>query len=664
MHESESAVTRRYAPASMCGICGILATSPSFDASEDTVVAMRDTMVHRGPDDAGADSWSSDSRRVAFGHRRLSIVDLSPAGHNPMPNEDESVWITFNGEIYNHRALRAELEAKGHRYRSHTDTETIIHLYEEEGPRCVERLQGMFAIAIWDGRRQELFLARDRLGIKPLYYTQPAGGFLFASEIKALLAHPAVSADLDEQAFFHYLTFVCTPAPLTMFKGIHKLAPGERMVVRANGSTDSEIFWSPMSERAEREVAGMSEAQMEERLLTLLRASIEKRMMADVPFGVFLSGGVDSSTNVALMSELMSDPVRTFSVAFKDYERYNEFQFAREIAQRFGADHHEIVIDWDDLESFLPEMIFHQDEPIADWVCVPLHYVAKLARENDTIVVQVGEGSDELFHGYDHYISAARFRRRFWEPFQHVPGPLRRGTGRAVTELARRVGRGEVHALAVAEAAAGRLPFWGGAICYQGAIKERILARNGRSVPDSYEVVERFWKDAERERPDANLLAKMTYLELKQRLAELLLMRVDKMTMATSVEARVPFLDHELVEFALALPPEMKVRDGVGKYLLKKAVAGSILPEHIVYRPKQGFGAPVAEWFKGELGLRAQRWINASALRERGLLDYDEIDRMWEAHRRGPVNWGFHLWNLYNVSAWYDYWVAGRTVEV
>src|SRR5436190_2660076 len=268
----------------MCGICGILSTSASFDASESTVVAMRDTMRHRGPDDAGADSWAAGDGRVAFGHRRLSIVDLSPAGHNPMPNEDGTVWITFNGEIYNHVALRKELEAKGHRYRSHCDTETIVHLWEEEGPRCVERLQGMFAIAIWDARRGELFLARDRLGIKPLYYAELAGGFVFGSEIKALLEHPALTPDLDETAFFHYLTFICTPAPSTMFKGISKLAPGERMTVRADGSTKSDIFWSPMSEQAARDVAEMSEAQMEERLMELLRASIEKRMMADVPF--------------------------------------------------------------------------------------------------------------------------------------------------------------------------------------------------------------------------------------------------------------------------------------------------------------------------------------------------------------------------------------------
>lgn len=621
---------------------------------------MRDTMAHRGPDDAGADAWTAGDVRVALGHRRLSIVDLSPAGHNPMPNEDASIWITFNGEIYNHAALRRELEAKGHRYRSHCDTETIVHLYEEEGPRCVERLQGMFAIAIWDSRRRELFLARDRLGIKPLYYARPPGGFVFASEIKALLAHPAITPELDEEAFFHYLTFVCTPAPLTMFAGIQKLAPAERMTVRADGSVESDVYWSPMSPAAASEVAQMSETELEERLLELLRASIEKRMMADVPFGVFLSGGVDSSTNVALMSELMSDPVRTFSVGFLEHEQYNEFEFAREISRRFGTEHHEVILDSGDLESFMPELIFHQDEPIADWVCVPLHFVAKLARETGTIVVQVGEGSDELFHGYDGYIRAARLQRQLWEPFQRVPGPLRRVAGRAVTEVAQRVGRGEPYAIAISEAAHGRLPFWGGAICYRGPAKERVVGANGHVPPDSYDVVRRFWEQAERDRPGADLLQKMTYLELKQRLAELLLMRVDKMTMATSVEARVPFLDHEVVEFALALPPEMKVQKGMGKYLLKQAVSRSLLPEHIVYRKKQGFGAPVAEWFRGDFGRRARDEIERSALRERELLDYTEIARLWAEHRRGPVNWAFQLWNLYNVSAWYDYWVAGR----
>ena len=646
----------------MCGINGILATRDSFACNEEIATRMRDTMGHRGPDDGG--TWSSPDGRVALGHRRLSIVDLSPAGHNPMPNEDGSVWITFNGEIYNHMDLRPELEAKGHVYRSHTDTETILHLYEEEGPRCVERLDGMFAFAIWDTRRRELFLARDRIGKKPLYYAQRPDGFVFASEIKALLEHPAISPELDEEAFHHYLTFVCTPAPMTMFKGIKKLAPSERMVVRADGSVSSDRYWSPMSPSLAKELHDAPEAELEERLLDLLRESIRKRMMSDVPFGVFLSGGVDSSTNVALMSELMSDPVRTFSVAFEEHDQYNELEYAREIAKRFGTDHHEVVLGSEDLENFLPELIHHQDEPLADWVCVPLHFVAKLARENGTIVVQVGEGSDELFHGYDLYMSAARLERVFTRRFQRLPRPLRMGASRAVSGVARRAGRGEVQALNVAEAAEGRLPFWGGAICYRGDLKERVLAdgANG-ATPSSYAVVERLWAEAERDLPGADYLQKMTYLELKQRLAELLLMRVDKMTMATSVEARVPFLDQDLVRFATALPPQMKVRDGTGKYLLKRAVSRDLLPEHIVYRKKQGFAAPVSEWFKGEFGERAQRQIRESSLAEVGLLNYDRIDEMWDAHRSSsPIDWAFHLWNIYNVSAWHDYWVAGRSL--
>lgn len=641
----------------MCGMCGIVAFGDSFDASARTVEAMAETLAHRGPDDAGAAAWG----RVAFGHRRLSIVDLSPAGHNPMPNEDRTVWITYNGEVYNHAALRAELEAKGHVYRSSTDTETILHLYEEEGPRCVERLHGMFALAIHDTRTGTVFLARDRLGIKPLYYSRQPGGLVFGSEIKALLEHPAITPDLDVDAFFQYLTFVCTPAPSTMFAGIEKLAPAERMTVHADGRIDRDRYWTPFDDHAAREAASLSDEEAKERLLELLRASIGKRMMSDVPFGVFLSGGVDSSTNVALMSELMTDPVRTFSIGFKEHEAYNELEYARQISRRYGTDHHETIIGWEDLASFLPELIHHQDEPIADPVCVPLYYVSKLARDNGTIVVQVGEGSDELFHGYDLYVQAARFRRRFWEPAQRFPAGLRDLGGRAVTGLAKRVGRGEVHALKFREAADGRLPFWGGAICWQGELKDRIVApahRNGRH-PDPYDVVTRLWGEAP---DDADLLQKMTYLELKNRLAELLLMRVDKMTMATSVEARVPFLDHELVEFALALPERMKVRDGEGKWLLKHAVADTLLPRDIVFRKKQGFGAPVAEWFKGELGKRAQRQIRESSLAERGLLDYDAIDDLWATHRSGPVNWSFHLWNLYNVSAWHDQWIAGRAL--
>lgn len=576
-----------------------------------------------------------------------------------MSNEDGTVWLTFGGEIYNHMDIRPELEAKGHVYRSQTDTETIIHLYEEEGPRCVERLQGMFHYAIWDTRTRELHLARDRLGKKPIYYAQPEGGFVFGSEIKALLAHPALMPELDEEAFFHYLTFVCTPAPMTMFKGIRKLEPAERMTVRDDGTTESEIYWTPFSSEVAAEVDTMAEPELRERLLELLRKSILRRMMSDVPFGVFLSGGIDSSTNVALMDELMDDPVQTFSVGFED-PRFNELEYARRIAKRFGTDHHEMVMTAEDLASFIPELIYHQDEPLADPTSVPVHYVSKLARDSGTTVVQVGEGSDELFHGYEGYITHARFRRRYWPAFQYVPRPLRRALSKITLAAALRTGRFIGHAQAIEDAAEGRLPFWGGAIAYQGALKELVLS-NGRPHPDSYAIVERFLKEAERERPDADLLQKMTYLELKNRLAELLLMRVDKMTMANSVEARVPFLDHELVEFALALPAEMKVRNGEGKYLLKKAVEG-ILPPEVINRPKQGFVAPVSDWLRGETGAKIRRDIESSTLAERGLLDYEAIDRLWDSHQSGRGEWAFQLWNIYNVSAWHDLWIAGRAL--
>ncbi len=642
----------------MCGICGILGTRDDFRVDEELVTSMRERIHHRGPDDGG--SWHSPENRVALGHRRLSIIDLTDAGHQPMSNEDGTVWITFGGEIYNHMDIRPELEAKGHLYRSNTDTETIIHLYEEEGPRCVERLDGMFHYAIWDGRTRELHLTRDRLGKKPLYYAHTDGGFAFASEIKALLEHPAISPELDEEAFFHYLTFVCTPAPLTMFKGIRKLGPAERMTVRPDGSTEIETYWSPMSQSAAAEVASLEEPELEERLLELLRESIRRRMMSDVPFGVFLSGGLDSSTNVALMSELMSNPVRTFSVGYADYEAYNELEHARRIATKFGTDHHEVIIDSADLERFLPDLIYHQDEPIADWVAVPLHYVSKLARDDGTVVVQIGEGSDELFHGYPGYHSHARFDSRYLPPFQRVPRPLRRALSSGVTAWSRRSGRFVGHAEALEQAAEGRNSFWGGAIAYHGELKSRILS-NGRAYPDSYEIVQRFLREAEEQLPGADLLQKMTYLELKNRLAELLLMRVDKMTMANSVEARVPFLDRALVEFAMALPPEMKVRGNEGKYLLKRAVA-NILPPEIVNRPKQGFSAPVSEWFRADLGERAQREIRSSSLVERGLLNYEAIDDLWGAHRAGRGDWAFQLWNIYNVSVWHDLWVAGRAL--
>jgi asparagine synthase (glutamine-hydrolysing) len=639
----------------MCGICGIFAFTDSFAADEATVSRMRDTLTYRGPDDAGA--VVPDGDRVALGHRRLSIVDLSPAGHQPMANEDGTVWITYNGEVYNHEALRAELEAKGHRFRSRTDTEAILHLYEEEGPDSVRRLEGMFALAIWDGRRRELFLARDRVGVKPLYYASLPGGVVFGSEVKALLEHPAVPRDLDEEAFFDYLTFAFTPPPATMYSGISKLAPAERLIVRANGSLEHSSYWTAFSREVTGEVREMSEDAQVQRLRDLLRESIRKRMMSDVPFGVFLSGGVDSSANVALMAELIDQPVRTFATAPTDHSRYDERRYARLIAERFGTEHHEVLIDAEAMMGFLPSLIHHQDEPTADPTSIPQHFVAQLARDHGTIVVQCGEGSDELFHGYKGYAD----HRRYVVPFQRVPQPLRRGLGTFAARATRRLGHGIRHGEALYDAGHSSLPYWGGALCFRGEVKDTIL-RDRRERATSYTTVERHWHDAERLAPGVDLFQRMTYLELKQRLPELLLMRLDRITMASSVEGREPFLDHHLVEFALALPPDMKYRDGVGKYVLKRAMRG-LLPDEVLSRPKQGFGTPMEEWMRGDFGVRAQQAIRHSSLAERGLLDYDRIDQLFAAHRAGRGDWHKHLWNLYSVSTWHDRWIAGQSPD-
>jgi asparagine synthase (glutamine-hydrolysing) len=630
----------------MCGIAGILAFSDAFPLDEATVRRMTDTLRHRGPDDAG--TLVRRDERVALGHRRLSIIDLSAAGHQPMGNEDGTVWITYNGEVYNHAELRAGLEARGHRYRSRTDTETIVHLYEEHGPRCLERLHGMFALAIWDARRRTLLLARDRLGVKPLFYAQLPHGLVFGSEVKAILEHPAVPRDLDEDAFGDYLTFGFTPPPAAMFRGVGKLGPGEWMTITAAGEVHRQVWWDPMPPaELSSAVADMSEEEMVAEVRRLLRDSVGKRMMSDVPFGVFLSGGLDSSTNVALMAELTDVPVRTYSTAPRGYRRYDELNYARLVSRRFGTDHHEVLIDEDAMRAFIPELVFHQDEPLADWTAIPQHFVTRLARDTGTIVVQVGEGADELFHGYKGYVD----HRRVVVPFQRlVPGAIRRSLGtlavRATTRLGRAVGHGE----ALYDAGHSAIPYWGGALCFRGPLKQRLMRRD---YSDTLRTAERIWHEA----ADADLFQRMTYLELRQRLPELLLMRMDRIAMASSVEGREPFLDHQLVEFVMALPPRMKHRNAQGKHALREAMRYALPPE-VLARPKQGFGSPMEEWLRGDFGRDAQAAVRRSTLAERGLVDYEIVDRLFAAHHHGRGDWSRHLWNLYCVSLWYDRWVA------
>ena len=639
----------------MCGICGVWeygANEGSIDSS--LIARMRDEMTHRGPDDSG--ELVFDERRGGFGFRRLSIIDLSTAGHQPMHGCDQNTWLVFNGEIYNHAALRAGLEARGHKYASRTDSETILHLYEERGLDFIHDIEGDYAIALWDAAKQQLVLVRDRIGVKPLYFYQRDGRFIFASEIKAILQHPAITADIDEQSLYHYLTFLTTPAPTTLFRDIQKLPAGHVLTLKRDGTLDMRQYWDALPP-AQPIVRDESEHRAE--ILRLLRESIRKRMMSDVPFGVFLSGGVDSSANVALMSELMSRPVETFTVGFSDAEYLNELQSARRIANQFGTNHHEVIISEKEMQEFLPRLVFHQDEPIADPVCVPLYYVSQLARDSGTIVVQVGEGSDEIFSGYDNYVRHLRIYESFWRHAEALPRALRRalsslsrpaleatGRKRAAIELIRRLGADEPL-------------FWGGAVVYDETFKPRVLSQSLRERMNglsSLRVVEPYLKRIENERPQSDFLARMTYLELKLRLPELLLMRVDKITMATSVEARVPFLDHHLVEYALGVPRSLKVEGTTGKHILKRALE-DILPHDLLYEPKRGFGAPVREWFREGLGGWFDEHLINSTMRRRDLLDYGFVGRMLEEHRSRKRDWGFHLWALLNLSLWYERWI-------
>ncbi|MFS8084765.1 MAG: asparagine synthase (glutamine-hydrolyzing), partial [Acidobacteriota bacterium] len=559
--------------------------------------------------------------------------------------------------IYNHTELRKGLEQRGHVYASRTDSETILHLYEERGLDFVQDLEGDYAIALWDADRDRLVLARDRAGVKPLYFYQQNGRFIFASEIKAILEHSAVPREVNEEALYHYLTFVTTPAPQTLFQGIQKLPAGHMLVVDRSGEVQITQYWDalpPVSPIVR------TEAEHQQNILDLLRASIKKRMMADVPFGVFLSGGVDSSANVALMSELMTQPVRTFTVGFHDTEELNELDSARAISKRFGTDHHEVMIGREEMMKFLPELVFHQDEPIADPVCVPLYYVSKLARSTGTIVVQVGEGSDEIFAGYDWFGTYLRIQERFWRHAERIPLVARRFAAALSQPLVEKTLKKRMASELVRRLGANESLFWGGAVVFDETMKPRVLSAEMRAHYNglsTHDVVRRYQDKIAAARPGSDYAARMTYLELKLRLPELLLMRVDKITMATSVEARVPFLDHHLIEYAMGLPRELKVKGTTGKHILKRALE-SVLPADVLYKPKRGFGAPVREWFRGPEGEILIGQLMNSSIRERNFFDYAFVQRLIDEHRREVRDWSANLWCLLNLSLWYDRWIG------
>lgn len=662
----------------MCGIVGSF--HPAGRGSEAAVVErMRDRMAHRGPDGVGL--WTSVDRRCTLGHRRLSIIDLSDVAAQPMSNAAGTVTLTFNGEIYNHAELRRELQALGkyHWKTDHSDTEVLLHAYEEWGVDCVKKFYGMFAVGIYDARdpaRPVLHLIRDRVGVKPVYFTRTGGGeWLFASEIRAIVAHPDVTPEMDRTAFWHYLTFIVAPAPLTMFRGIFKLPAGHVLTIDHHGDGKATQYWDCVPDRTstltERD---LSEPEAVAELTRLLKQSISRRMVSDVPFGVLLSGGVDSSMNVALMSELMSRPVTTFTIGYEGKEDYNEFQFARRVSQRYKTDHHEVLIDRHQMQDFLPLLVRLQDEPIADNVCIPLYFLAKLVKESGTTVVQVGEGADENLLGYwwcEHY---RRLYESVYRPaLQHQPW-----WRRAVAALGQPRAALSTEGLEVqARARCGEELFWGGAVCWWGERRRRLtpdltpfrqpvdcpvpgLLPDSHRELDSHAVVSHYVGGLTGHLVEPEVLQKIPYLEMKLRLSEHLLMRVDKLTMAHSVEARVPFLDHDVVNFATKLPPSYKLSDATGKKILKQAAA-PYLDHDMIYRQKQGFGAPMEEWFReGDFGARCLAAFDRSALPAEGFIDREYFTGLLKDQIAGRASASFQLWTVMNAVLWHASWVEGR----
>jgi asparagine synthase (glutamine-hydrolysing) len=662
----------------MCGIVG--AFRPGRSASGPDIIArMRDEMAHRGPDGAGI--WRSPDQSCGFGHRRLAIIDRSTNASQPMVSDDEAVALVFNGEIYNHADIRRELEALGkYRWRTdHSDTEVLLNAYCEWGLDCLHRLYGMFAFALHDSRdraRPVLHLVRDRVGIKPLYLTRSKEGeWLFASEIRALLAHPDVSPEMNRTALWHYLTFIVAPAPLTMFRGIFKIPAGHRVTIDWRGDATTTKWWDCRPDRSqllsERDI---SESEAVGELTRLLKQSIARRMVSDVPFGVLLSGGVDSSLNVALMSELMTRPVTTFTIGYAGKQDYNEFQFARRVSARYRTDHHETCINGAEAQDFLPLLVRLQDEPIADNVCIPLYFLARMVKQSGTTVVQVGEGADENFLGYwwcEHYrqkyesvYRPARNGALGWRRWLPVVKARTPGLGGEDLEIQHR-------------AEAGRELFWGGAVCWWGDMRSRLTPRRdpfrqpldcpvkdllpaALTTLDSHDVVTQYVGDIDGRLGEPDVLWKIPYLEMNVRLPEHLLMRVDKLTMAHAVEARVPFLDHDVVEFAMRLPPSYKLRDGVGKRILKKT-AEPYLDHDLIYRRKQGFGAPMEEWFReGDFGRRSLAAFEQSALVKEGFFDNEYFVRLLKAQMSGSGGHSFHLWTVLNAVLWHASWLEGR----
>jgi asparagine synthase (glutamine-hydrolysing) len=609
----------------MCGIAGIVSLDDRPIAREE-ISAMCDAIVHRGPDDEGY--YIGDG--VGLGMRRLSIIDLT-TGHQPVHNEDGSVWVVFNGEIYNFKEIRRELESRGHSFYTATDTEVIVHLYEEYGRRCVDKLRGMFTFAVWDDRRKTFLLARDRLGVKPLYFSETGGRLVFASELKSILQLPEVERKINWQSFSYLLTAQHTPCSESLVDGVHKLEPGNILIVERGREPVVESYWDVSFQPD----YSHNETYFVERLRELLTESVRLRLVSDVPLGAFLSGGIDSSSVVATMAGLVAMPVKTFSIGFKEV-RYNELEHARVVAERFGTEHHELVLEPDAL-SIMDELAWYLDEPLGDPSCIPTYMVSRLASQHVKVVLS-GDGGDEIFAGYEKYFIEAKERRHY------VPAPARKLLGWAAAFMPLGMkGRNLVYHYSLT----GDARYLDSLVLFPDRDKQSLLRPEIMELIGGSEQLGRYFRGLTEQH---HWLSAAQYLDIKSYLPLDILVKVDRMSMACSIESREPLLDHKLVEFAATVPPELKLRHGVGKYIFKQAMRG-ILPDAIIDRRKQGFGVPLEHWFRGQLSSYVRDLLLSEKSRQRGIFNAAAIEKLLHLHQRGRAR-DLELWTLISFELW------------
>lgn len=624
----------------MCGIVGAV----RFDGQRverDIITQMTAALAHRGPEGKGSQLLTAGPVSIGLGHARLKIIDLSDAAGQPMSNDDGSIWVVFNGEIYNFRDLRADLETKGYCFRTSSDTEVLLRLYEAEGAQCIRALDGMFALAIWDGRRRVLLLARDRVGKKPLFFCSTPKWLVFASEIKALLRHPEVVPRVNTDALPSFFLHGYVPAPSTVYQDIQQLLPGQLLSVGADGRSQIEEYWDlPMA--GEPSGRAPSDAEAATRVRELVTAAVRRRLISDVPLGAFLSGGVDSSIIVGIMSQLMRAPVRTFSIGFAGDPRFDETSYARLVSRRFGTAHTEFAVTSSSVE-LVERLVWHYDGPFADSSAIPTYLLSKLTREHVTVAL-TGDGGDELFAGYLRFPAALLAER--------VPGPIRRMVHRVLAGIPEWGGhRSRVRYLQKFAAAAAlplteRYTRWL-SVFYEDLPRLLLAVSERRGASPALALVESYLQRY----PDASMLSKLLYLNVKMYLLDDLLVKMDRCSMAHALEARSPFLDRELMEYVSALPDAMKLRWGRTKVILRRAFAG-LLPPEILTRGKMGFGVPLQKWFAEDLREFLHDLLLAPDACLRQYLNQDYVRKLCQAHMAGRADHSHRLWTLLTFEVW------------